>query len=75
MTPQEYADWLFRTMYGVRTVTPSDISKHFAKQSALVAVKELIRCAPFGLYDPFTGKPDPDTVEYFWEVKEELEKL
>jgi len=75
MTPQEYADWLFRTMYEVRTVAASDVSKYFAKQSALITVKELIRCAPYGLYDSLTGEPDPDTVEYFWIVKEELEKI
>ncbi len=54
---------------------PFFVSKYFAKQSALITVKELIRCAPYGLYDSLTGEPDPDTVEYFWIVKEELEKI
>lgn len=73
MTPKEYADWLFRTMYGVRTVAPSDISKYFAKWSALVAVDELIRIAPWS--GNIDNEIDVDSKEYFMEVKQELEKI
>jgi hypothetical protein len=42
MTPKEKADDLFRKMYQVRSVAPSDITKYFAKQSALVAISSEI---------------------------------
>ena len=38
MTPKEKAEDLFKKMYQVRSVAGSDITKYFAKQSALVAV-------------------------------------
>jgi hypothetical protein len=73
MTPKEYADWLFRKMYGVRTVAPSDISKYFAKWSALVAVDEMIRIAPWG--GDIDNEMQDDSKEYYMKVKEELEKI
>ena len=75
MTPQEYADWLFKQMYQVHSSSTVNITKYFAKQYTLIAVNELIRCAEYGLYDEMTGEPDVDTKEYFWAVKEELEKI
>jgi hypothetical protein len=73
MTPREYADSLFRKMYGVRTVAPSDISKYFAKWSALVAVDELIRIAPWG--GAIDNEIIVDSKEYYIKVKQEIEKL
>lgn len=64
MTPKEYADQLFREMYEVRTVAPSDISKYFAKQCALVAVNAIIRAN------------GPSVKNEYWDrVKEEIEKI
>ena len=42
MTPKEKAEELFKKMYQVRSVAGSDITKYFAKQSALVAVDEIM---------------------------------
>jgi len=70
MTPQEKADDLFRKMYQVRSVAASDITKHFAKQSALIAVDEILEEA-LGLDDnDYQSKFD-----YWLEVKQEIEKL
>lgn len=66
MIPQEKADDLFRKMYQVRSVAPSDITKYFAKQSALVAVDEIL--------DTAIGDTEKD-YKYWAEVKQELEKL
>jgi hypothetical protein len=65
MTPQEKADELFRKMYQVRSVAASDITKYFAKQSALVAVDEILDLDYFSI----EGR------EYWTEVKQEIEKL
>ena len=42
MTPKEKADDLFRKMYQTHSVSPSDITKYFAKQCALIAVEEIL---------------------------------
>lgn len=73
MTPKEYADWLFRKMYGVRTVTPSDISKYFAKWSAVVAVDEMIRITPWS--GNIDNEIEDGSKEFYMKVKEELEKI
>jgi hypothetical protein len=66
MTPQEKADDLFRKMYQVRSVAASDITKHFAKQSALIAVDEILDTA---VGETIRGH------KYWQEVKQEIEKL
>mgnify|MGYP003657616624 CR=1 FL=1 len=64
MTPKEKADELFKKMYGVRSVTASDITKHFAKQSALVAVNEIL-----------LGHMLNAKISFWSSVYEEIEKL
>ena len=64
MTPKEKADDLFRKMYQTHSVSPSDITKYFAKQCALVAVKEI----RYTHYDSITTM--------WWDdVEREIEKL
>jgi hypothetical protein len=71
MTPKEKADELFRKMYQVRSVAASDITKHFAKQSALIAVDEIIK--EYGTY--FKVEVEGKYVSYWQQVKQEIEKL
>ena len=69
MTPKEKADDLFRKMYQTHSVSPSDITKYFAKQCALVAVDEILNhhSQEQSLYRIDT---------YYWQqVKQEIEKL
>ncbi len=42
MTPKEKADELVKKMYAVHSNSASDITLHFAKQCALVAVDEIL---------------------------------
>jgi len=83
MTPKEKAVELFRTLYQVRSNAGSDITKFFAKQSALIVVKEIIKSRK---EDPnfddtliSTGSeyytPHPMYLTYWNLVKEEIEKL
>ena len=83
MTPKEKAVELFRTLYQVRSNAGSDITKFFAKQSALIVVKEIIKSRKDDpnfddtLYS--TGSeyytPHPIYLTYWNLVKEEIEKL
>jgi len=68
MTPQEKADDLFRKMYQVRSVAASDITKYFAKQSALIAVDEILKL-------DIRARNSIEPYEYWEEVKQEIEKL
>ena len=74
MTPQEKADDLFRKMYQVRSVAASDITKHFAKQSALIAVDEIIIEMSY-YFDRYDCTDTLSKIEYWQEVKQEIEKL
>lgn len=65
MTPKEKAEELFKKMYQVRSVAGSDITKYFAKQSALVAVDEILNLDYFSI----EGR------EYWQQVKQEIEKI
>ena len=71
MTSKEKAEELFKKMYQVRSVAGSDITKYFAKQSALITVDEII-----ANIEPSISM---DLIEYrikYWqEVKQEIEKL
>ena len=74
MTPQEKADDLFRKMYQTHSVSPSDITKYFAKQCALIAVDEI-------MYNNLMEYPQhsmiysPHKNDYWQQVKQEIEKL
>ena len=74
MTPKEKADDLFRKMYQVRSVAPSDITKYFAKQSALIAVDEII-IEMSDYFDRYDCTYTLSKIEYWQEVKQEIEKL
>lgn len=69
MTPKEKAEELFKKMYQVRSVAGSDITKYFAKQSALVAVEEILNDYEEFPYKVQSGK------EYWMDVWFEIEKL
>ena len=73
MTPKAKADELVKKMYKVMSDSVSDITLYFSKQCALVAVKELIRIAPWG--GDIDGEIEEDSKEYYMKVKEEIEKL
>jgi hypothetical protein len=83
MTPREKAVELFRTLYQVRSNAGSDITKFFAKQSAMIVVKEIIKSRKEDLnFDDTlisTGSeyytPHPMYLTYWNLVKEEIEKL
>jgi len=76
MTPKEKADELFRKMYEVRSVAASDITKHFAKQSALIAVDEIIKFMEMDdEYNECLYFANSKWVQYLIEVKQEIEKL
>ena len=66
MTPKEKADELVKRMYAVRSNSASDITLYFAKQSALVALDEMMKIAIW---------TDSGVLDYLTEVKEEIEKL
>ena len=71
MTPKEKAEELFRKMYEIRSSSASDITKHFAKQSALIAVDEIIaNIEPSVSMDVISSR-----IKYWQEVKQEIEKL
>jgi hypothetical protein len=71
MTPKEKAEELFKKMYQVRSVAGSDITKYFAKQSALVAVDEIMNYITTSL-DIQTSLA---AVNYWEEVKQEIQEL
>jgi hypothetical protein len=66
MTPKEKADKLVKRMYAVRSNSASDITLYFAKQSALVALDEMMKIAIW---------TDSGVLDYLTEVKEEIQKL
>lgn len=71
MTPKEKAEKLFKKMYQVRSVAGSDITKYFAKQSALVAVDEIIsEIEPSISMDVIEAR-----IKYWQEVKQGIQKL
>jgi hypothetical protein len=79
MTPQEKADELFRKMYEVRSVAASDITKHFAKQSALITVDEILSSFS-NIFDDFVVESSKvggyrRMKKYWEEVKQEIEKI
>jgi hypothetical protein len=66
MTPKKYAEELIMEMYAVHSSSASDITLHFAKQCALVAVNRILELLPeiaFG----------NRVIEFYEQVKQEIE--
>jgi hypothetical protein len=70
MTAKEKANELFLKMVEVRSNSYSEITKHFAKKSAIVAANEVLQTLYEHHYDSQSG-----AYEFWQEVKTELEKL
>ncbi len=66
MTPKEKADELVKKMYAVHSNSASDITLHFAKQCALIAVDEILNVTA-GLNGWIGGFQS-----YWEEVKQEI---
>jgi hypothetical protein len=64
LTPKEKAAELVKKMYAVHSNSASDITLHFAKQCAMIAVDEIIASNPML----------PSNLNWL-EVKKEIEKL
>jgi hypothetical protein len=64
MTPKEKADELVKKMYAVHSNSASDITLHFAKQCALVAVDEILSNPMFFA--------DWGMVHFWQQVKQEI---
>ena len=68
MTPKEKAKELVERMYQVHSSSASDITWYFAKQCALIAVEEILKCE-------VTEPSDTDwddcgsTAQYYWPQK------
>jgi len=79
MTPKEKADELFRKMYETHSVSPSDITKYFAKQCSLIAVDEILNIEhpQVIIFTEISKNSIRDYFqdEYWDEVKKEIEKL
>ena len=74
MTPKEKAEDLINKMLGleIEDITKFDYIDHeAAKHFALIAVDEIIKANPYEV-----SKTDMDsTIDYWQEVKQEIEKL
>lgn len=69
MTPKEKADEIVKRMYAVHSNSASEITFHFAKQCALIAVDEIIKALRKDLPEIGLGKG------YWSSVRHEIEKL
>ena len=77
MIAKEKAEWLVKKMYAVHSNSASDITLHFAKECALIAVDEILELTKRNTYNPFDWN-EITGVRYdkFWtEVKQEIQKL
>ena len=74
MTPKEKADELVKKIYKVMSDSVSDITLYFSKQCALVAVDEIISIAQHECHIQRPYNPH-ETVEYWEQVKQEIEKI
>lgn len=72
MTPQEKANKLcMRFLVQTSTDIPYGVNKTIAKECALISVDEIIKANPYEV-----SKTDMDsTIDYWQEVKQEIEKL
>lgn len=66
MIAKEKAEWLVKKMYAVHSNSASDITLHFAKECALIAVDEIIEEL---IVTDFANR-----FPYWQEVKQEIEK-
>jgi hypothetical protein len=73
MTPKDKAEELVKKMYSVHSNSASDITLHFAKECALIAVDEMINTDM--LIDEDTYVMTPSYLQYWEQVKQEIEKL
>ena len=64
MTPKEKADELVKKMYAVHSNSASDITLHFAKQCAMIAVEEILSNPLFF--------PDWGELHFWQQVKKEI---
>jgi malonyl CoA-acyl carrier protein transacylase len=77
MIAKDKAEWLVKKMYAVHSNSASDITLHFAKECALIAVDEILELTKRNTYNPFDWN-EITGVRYdkFWtEVKQEIQKL
>ncbi len=74
MTPKEKAEELVKKMYAVHSNSASDITLHFAKECALIAVDEIFQFMKMDDdYTETTSNANSIWVNYFIEVKQEIE--
>jgi hypothetical protein len=71
MKPKEKAEELVKKMYAVHSNSASDITLHFAKQCALVAVDEIINTDM--LMNEDTYVMTPSYLQYWQQVKQKIE--
>jgi malonyl CoA-acyl carrier protein transacylase len=77
MIAKDKAEELVKKMYAVHSNSASDITLHFAKECALIAVDEILELTKRNTYNPFDWN-EITGVRYdkFWtEVKQEIQKL
>jgi len=70
MTAKEEAKKLVDKMYQAHSSSASDITKYFAKKCALIAVDEILNAIDWHEFEV----PNKE-IEYWQEVKQEIEKL
>jgi hypothetical protein len=73
ISPKQEAEQLVREMYAVHSNSASDITWHFAKECALIAVNKIINTNM--LIDEDTYVMTPSYLQYWLQVKREIEKL
>jgi hypothetical protein len=73
ISPKQEAEQLVREMYAVHSNSASDITLYFAKQCALIAVNKIINTNM--LIDEDTYVMTPSYLQYWLQVKREIEKL
>lgn len=78
MTPKEKAEELFSRYYVMMLETDSEISEEItisilSKQCSIIAVNEVIADANNKVYH--IGRNGLTDYDYWWEVKQEIEKL
>jgi hypothetical protein len=72
MTPKEKAEELYKRMY----TQHSNIYPSTAKNCALIAVDEIINANPTSqLSDPFLGNRTYENVNYWKDVKQEIQNI
>lgn len=77
MTPKEKAKELFDkyATYAVMWTGGIEVEKQNCKQCALIAVDEIISNMPYGFYSGIRPNYKGTDLEYWQEVKQEIENL